>query len=159
MFMAVKDCGDRHVVILGDYLDPYEFEDITEQEAWDNFMEIVEFKKANPGRVHLHLGNHDLGYMDIIINDCRRDRTNAGQIRRYLLDNFVLFDLAYETLLHGKRLLLSHAGVNRIWHAIHFGIDTPIEASLYNSMLHGSNHRRLQASSRLSGTRLSMTLP
>lgn len=140
---AVKDGGERHVVFLGDYLDPYGFEGITEQEAWNNFMEIVDFKKANPSRVHLLLGNHDLGYMDMRINDCRRDRINAGRNQRFFLDNLDLFDLAHETILNGKRLLLSHAGVNRIWHALHFGINTPIEACLYNSMLHGSKRSRL----------------
>lgn len=140
---AIGDSKDATIVFLGDYLDPYGFEGITNTEAWNNFMEIVDFKRANPERVHLLLGNHDCGYLDRRINECRRDWSNAGRIRRFLLEELNLFDLAYETTVSGKRYLFSHAGVTRAWHENHFGAFDTIGAELYNSMLHGCGHNRL----------------
>lgn len=140
---AVRENENVPVVFLGDYLDPYGFEGITNDEAWNNFMEIVHFKKENSNRVHLLLGNHDCGYLDRRINECRRDWIKARCISRFLFEELSLFDLAYETTVSGKRYLLSHAGVTQAWHEHNFGASTPLGAELYNSMLHGSDRNRL----------------
>lgn len=52
---------DSIMVFLGDYLDPYTyFEGITHEQAYNNFVEILEFAKANPLRVILLYGNHEI---------------------------------------------------------------------------------------------------
>ena len=45
------------VVFLGDYLDPYDFEKISVEQAIDNFKDILLFEKDNP-KVVMLLGNH-----------------------------------------------------------------------------------------------------
>lgn len=140
---AVKKSSDTPIVFLGDYLDPYAHEGISEAQAWDNFMAIVAYKKANPDKVQLLLGNHDLGYIDRLINSCRRDWANAARNRDFFTTNLELFDLAYETQIGDNRYLLSHAGVNRKWAEYQFGKGTPISAELFNSMLHGNDFGKL----------------
>ena len=51
-----------HIVFLGDYLDPYPQEGITQRQAFENFKEIVELKQSAPKQVTLLLGNHDMHY-------------------------------------------------------------------------------------------------
>ena len=62
-----EPCADinsySRVVFLGDYLDPYGFDDITLPEAFANFCDIVAFAEAHRGKVTLLLGNHDLHYI------------------------------------------------------------------------------------------------
>ena len=47
------------VLFLGDYLDPYDFEDILVRKAIDNFRKIIDFAKSHPSKVVMLLGNHD----------------------------------------------------------------------------------------------------
>lgn len=136
---AVKDSLDIPVVFLGDYLDPYPIEGITQEMAWENFMEIAKFKRSNPERVHLLLGNHDLGYVDRLVCSQRRDWENAGRNRHFLVNNLDIFDLAYEDHIAGKRFLFTHAGVNRKWMEYHFGADTEANAEFFNGMLHSDD--------------------
>lgn len=46
------------VIFLGDYLDPYNFEDISVPMAIDNFRAIMEFANDNKDKTVLLLGNH-----------------------------------------------------------------------------------------------------
>lgn len=131
------------VVFLGDYLDPYGFECISNSEAWNNFMDIVNFKTANPDRVHLLLGNHDCGYLDRNINECRRDSQNAMRNQRFFRENIALFDMVYEVTVSDRRLLLSHAGVNRKWYEWHFGKKSDFRPDVLNDMLHGDRYEDL----------------
>ena len=55
--------GAIDVVFLGDYVDPYYFERISEEDAIRNFKEICRFAKGK-SNVHLLLGNHDMPYYD-----------------------------------------------------------------------------------------------
>ena len=59
---ALETGSYEKVIFLGDYADPYEEEGITEEEAIDNFKDIIAYKQQNPRRVVLLLGNHDLHY-------------------------------------------------------------------------------------------------
>ena len=75
------------IVFLGDYVDPYEYEGITKEEAVENFKEIISFARMNNGKVILLLGNHCLPY-----------------ISEYFLN-----------MVNGKRYLFSHAGICKSW--------------------------------------------
>ena len=58
---AVKEyMGDEPILFLGDYLDPYAYEEISPADAFEVFHEIMDIKKSNPEAVTLLLGNHDL---------------------------------------------------------------------------------------------------
>lgn len=59
-----KPCSEienfDHIVFLGDYLDPYDFEHISVEDAIVNFEEIIDFAKGNSDKVTLLLGNHKI---------------------------------------------------------------------------------------------------
>lgn len=48
------------VVFLGDYLDPYPEENITPDDALNEFYKILEFKDKYPEKVVLLIGNHEI---------------------------------------------------------------------------------------------------
>lgn len=50
----------KKIIFLGDYLDPYDFEGFTKEQAIVNFKEILEFKKDNPKKIILLIGNHKI---------------------------------------------------------------------------------------------------
>jgi len=112
---AVKDNEDKTIVFLGDYLDPYPRENITNDMAWENFMEIISFKREHMDNVHLLIGNHDLGYINPDAPCSRKDIVHITRNKEFFLKNLSLFEMAYETTINGTRFLLSHAGVNRKW--------------------------------------------
>ncbi len=97
-------------VFLGDYFDSYVF---SAAEQIHNFKEIVEFKKANPGKVHLLLGNHD-GYISESINQSvisGYQQVHALQIRQILQENKEHLKMAHATY----NILCTHAGVGETW--------------------------------------------
>ena len=53
---AIESEHDR-VVFVGDYFDSYDIPFSIQQY---NFNEIIQFKRANPNKVTLLLGNHDM---------------------------------------------------------------------------------------------------
>lgn len=103
-----------NIVFLGDYLDPYDFEGITRKEAIDNFKEIIELAK-NDNRVHLLLGNHDMHYWYDASYKSRVDSKNYNKIKDLFLQNFTLFNIAYEEIIDDVKYLYTHAGVTSFW--------------------------------------------
>lgn len=113
---------DAEIVFLGDYLDPYPYEEIYPWDALDNFTHILSFAKGNP-RVHLLIGNHDLAYVkDPKMCQNRIDRANYDEIHKLFIGNEGLFSLAYECTINGKHFFLSHAGITPGWHKAHSNI-------------------------------------
>lgn len=104
------------VVCLGDYLDPYEEDGITNEEAFTIMEEVVEAKKARPHMVHLLIGNHDSSYLYAPeICPSRFDYDNAQRNHEFFMKNSLYFDLFYDTRIAGKRFLFSHAGITSGW--------------------------------------------
>lgn len=99
------------IVFLGDYLDPYGWEEISVEEALNNFKEIIVFAKQNPDRVTLLLGNHDLHYMGLSDDKCRFSRKHAEEIRNLFLDNKELFQFSFKW----DNTFFTHAGVTEGW--------------------------------------------
>jgi hypothetical protein len=98
-------------IFLGDYFDPYHYDDINpgEQEL-ANLLDIIEFKQQHPETILL-LGNHEYHYL----SDERYSRYNdlyADRFAQCLLQHWHLFQVAYAI---GKRILVSHAGVTQPW--------------------------------------------
>ena len=61
-FDVKLDSAD-YVIFLGDYVDPYEKDDISDEECFENFQKIVLWKSVNPNNIKLLLGAHDLQYI------------------------------------------------------------------------------------------------
>lgn len=113
---AARDLGGKeHFVFLGDYLDPYGYEGITPEMAFDIFQEVLDFKEAWPDKVTLLLGNHDLHYLDDRLEGGRYDSVRGMFIRELILDHADWFRMAFETEAGGKKFLLTHAGVYQIF--------------------------------------------
>ena len=105
------DQVDR-IVFLGDYLDPYPHEGISFDEAFEEFNEILEFKKEYPDLVTLLVGNHDMHYIiDEFMNCSRRNIEMQGQLHELYNSNLDLFKLIHTE----GDWLFSHAGVYKNW--------------------------------------------
>ena len=116
---AVESGDYEKVVFLGDYTDPYEWENITEDNALDNFLSIIEYKELNPDKVVLLLGNHDMHYYSEYYHEltggCRYNPLAAMYLQRLFQENEELFQLAYDMDWGGRHYLFSHAGVTQSW--------------------------------------------
>lgn len=113
---AVKGREEEDIVFLGDYLDPYSHEGISSEDAYDNFIEIVEFKKAHPKNVTLLIGNHDQHYfIPEALEGSRYSHWSARKYFKVFDENYDIFQLCTERVIGGKRYLFSHAGVVKRW--------------------------------------------
>ena len=66
--------------------------DIHGRVFWKKAVDSMDFKKSNPERVVLLLGNHDCEYMySRNVCDCRSDRKNFDIIQSLFRDNWKLF--------------------------------------------------------------------
>lgn len=112
----VKGHENEMIVFLGDYVDPYPHENISEEEALANLLDIIEFKKEHKDNVVLLLGNHDCSYRyNTSLCNCRYAKRLAADFRRAFNDNKELFQLAFECNVCGKEYIFSHAGVPDNW--------------------------------------------
>lgn len=112
---AVSAHKGMETIFLGDYLDPYEDEGISEEEAFEGLKDIIRFKEDHPDTVTLLWGNHDLHYLYPELIGSRYDIEHAERNAHYFWDHQNLFKMAYETTAGGKRFLFSHAGVGLSW--------------------------------------------
>ena len=112
----VKNSEDK-IIFLGDYVDPYPGENISLTGALDNLSEIIDYKKSNPSKVILLLGNHDFMYMDSEHNkySCRHDFENEPKITKLLMNNRDLFQMNYSIEVKNKLYIFSHAEILKPW--------------------------------------------
>ena len=112
----VKGYENEMIVFLGDYVDPYPHENISEEETLANLLDIIEFKKEHTDNVILLLGNHDCSYRyNTSLCNCRYAKRLAADFRRAFNDNKDLFQLAFECRVGGKEYNFSHAGIPDNW--------------------------------------------
>ena len=102
------------IIFLGDYLDPYPFENISEETTFENFKEIIEVAK-NDNRIHLLIGNHDFHYFYNARTKVRYMYHFSKDIRQLFENNFDLFNIAYEETINDEKYLYTHAGVTSYW--------------------------------------------
>lgn len=127
--------GSIPFIFLGDYLDPYKDEGISDNDAKNNFLEIWKFKQKWGNKVILLLGNHDLSYYDDDFRCCRFSFENYGWYKDFLKQNWKDFSFFYEIETEDKKFLFSHAGVHPLWIANnHFEdkLDSDYLNSLFN---------------------------
>ena len=60
---TVAENPEGDFIFLGDYIDPYPDEGISEEESFMGFKDIIRLKEEHPDRVTLLWGNHDLHYL------------------------------------------------------------------------------------------------
>lgn len=100
------------IVFIGDYFDTKE--EINAEEQISNFKEICAFKRTNPDKVILLLGNHDFHYLDWT---CEK---YSGFQRKYYDE---ISALLHKALANGllqicylyENILFTHAGVTKSW--------------------------------------------
>lgn len=142
---AVRGHEEEKIIFLGDYVDPYAWEEILPGEAFKGLRDIIAFKKEHPDNVVLLLGNHDLGYLDPSICTCRRDSYRAEKIRREFEDNLDLFDIVHIEDVDGGKVLFSHAGIAENWikhRSKLVGKMNGFRPEHLNEMLHGNQDER-----------------
>ena len=106
------------VIFLGDYTDPYPQENITEEEAYQGLLKIVEFKKQNPDRVALLIGNHELHYYNYRFMAGRYNNEYSQKYYDILMgdDTKNLFQICKQV----DNYLLIHAGITKDWYDRHY---------------------------------------
>lgn len=137
---AVRDRENDDIVFLGDYLDPYSYEGVTPDNAFENLKDILDFKKEHKENVTLLLGNHDLGYLNPEINICRHDFDRHDEIKALLEDNPEWFRLCTSKEIGGRTFLFSHSFMSSYWlevckQVLQFDYDQPSQiAEILNEM-------------------------
>lgn len=99
------------IVFLGDYFDSW---DIPGEEQIKNFQDIIRYKRDNPEKVVLLIGNHDYHYIPDCVdygNYSGFQRRYQFQIRHMLRTDLEVMQMAYEF----GNYLCTHAGVTKTW--------------------------------------------
>ena len=143
---AVSYVKTTPIVFLGDYLDPYYWDEgIDSEQAYEQLDEIIDFKRSFPGNVTLLIGNHDLHYLSSTVGGCRYDHRYAYQNKALLWSNLEYFDIAHTVERNGNQYLFSHAGVIESWYYKHFPYSDSISAEEIaknlNKAFHGNASR------------------
>ena len=103
-----NETPDR-VVFIGDYFDSFT---ISAWEQVQNFMDIIEFKKAGNCEVILLLGNHDYQYLPGITETYSGYQPAVSStIERMLSENKAEINMAYKM----GEYLFTHAGVSSVF--------------------------------------------
>lgn len=109
-YKPLLNVKDFPIIFLGDYLDPYSYEEITDKHAIENFEEIIDFAKSNDN-VTLLAGNHCESW---IWSPMGFERTNVkywNKLHELYRDNIKLF----KPCLKKYGVLFTHAGVSKGW--------------------------------------------
>lgn len=148
--------NDIKFIFLGDYLDPYDYEEIDNE--YQGLLDIIDYKKNYPDRFILLLGNHDLHYLTTEGRGSRWDYLNSKRNEETFRNNLNLFAMTYSEEINGKKFLFSHAGILPGWlykNASYFNLETPDDLSEFkindwtdipdfNIMLHSNDlHNKL----------------
>ncbi|MDR2814152.1 MAG: metallophosphoesterase [Prevotellaceae bacterium] len=106
------------VIFLGDYTDPYPQEGFTQENAYQGLLKIVDFKKQNPDRVALLIGNHELHYYSRSYASGRFDSSYFEAYNEILTgkETAGLFQLCKQV----DNWLFIHAGLTKGWYDAHF---------------------------------------
>lgn len=107
-----KDHSNVVFIFLGDYLDPYPHEYISEETAIENFKGILDFANSNKDRVILLLGNHDMSYCGPTwICECRHSYKYDNDIAKLFENNKGLLKIGYILDIPNspKKILFSHS--------------------------------------------------
>jgi hypothetical protein len=134
------------IIFLGDYVDPYGFEGVSQDDAIQTLKEIIAFAKEYNDKVVLLFGNHCLHYVHDIFkaeaSGGRIDKKNYLHIKQIYFNNLDLFKLAYEIKDNDKRYLFSHAGVCKAWYEKYEDLIGELNAVNLNKLLDSDDGMR-----------------
>lgn len=99
-----------HCVFTGDYLDSF---DIDGETQYKNFLEIIDFKRANPDKVTLLVGNHDVSYMDAYCQCSGYQNNKAYDFKILLLELYKNKEIQACKIM--GYYLFVHAGITKTW--------------------------------------------
>lgn len=108
----VKSNDFDKVVFIGDYFDSREGH--SAEDEIKNFQDIIHFKKSNPDKVIVLIGNHDYHYFDPMIEKYSGfQNEHQHDISDLLVDAYdkKLIQISYIW----QRYLFTHAGVTKTW--------------------------------------------
>ena len=113
----VLEYKDVPIIFLGDYVAPYvDYENISNEQSIEMFKEILQFRKDNPDRVTMLLGNHDCSYyIGTKVCNNRVDHENYDEIRKIFWNKDNVFKLTHSITVNGKQFIFSHAGYTYKW--------------------------------------------
>ncbi|MCL2073138.1 MAG: metallophosphoesterase [Marinilabiliaceae bacterium] len=119
---------EGEVIFLGDYTDPYPQEGFTEEDAYQGLLKIIEFKKQNPDRVTLLIGNHELHYYNREFLAGRYNDKYAEKYKELLTcdENKNLFQICRQI----DNYLIIHAGLTKGWYDLHYNEFKDLGATL-----------------------------
>lgn len=101
------------IIFVGDYTDDYY--PTTDEQIFENLINIINFKKANPDKVELLYGNHDCSY--VYGWSCSGFRSSMREKLFHLFHaNKSLFKFAHQE----KNYIWTHAGITRFWYDDYF---------------------------------------
>lgn len=110
----IKDGDTDQIIFIGDYVDPHR--PIPDWEVLRNLEEIIAFKRSDPERITLLLGNHDAQYLHYPLYSCSGQRADLqGTLGRVFQENKDLFQIAWQH----DRYLVTHAGISQGWYDRH----------------------------------------
>ncbi len=108
-WQEVKDLSVDHVVFVGDYVDSHELSD---QDIFDNLVEILSFKTEHETEVSLLLGNHDIHYRYYPkFRSTGFRQSMQPQLTKLFEENAPLFEVA----VNFRDFVFTHAGLTRAW--------------------------------------------
>ena len=126
------------VVFLGDYFDPYPTEDISECQAisnWERLYDTLFGTYLMCAPVFL-IGNHDAHYISKVFaakaTSSRKSERHLHTIEGIFEDRRRMFQVAFDTTIGGKKVLFTHAGINRGWAERHKDLIGTVSADSLN---------------------------
>ncbi|MDR1632988.1 MAG: metallophosphoesterase [Dysgonamonadaceae bacterium] len=102
------------VIFLGDYTDPYPQEDFTQEDAYTGLLKIIDFKRQNPERVTLLIGNHELHYFDKHFQASRFSDQYYKKYHSILTGE--LTNSLFQVCKQVDNYLFIHAGITKGWY-------------------------------------------
>jgi len=105
------------VIFLGDYTDPYPYENFSNEDAYQGLLKIIDFKQNNPDRVTLLIGNHELHYYDQEFQCSRFSKKYYERFHELLTQapTAGLFQIGKQV----ENYLFIHAGITCSWYRSH----------------------------------------
>lgn len=100
------------IVFIGDYFDTHD--DVTPEQQINNFLEIVEFKKANMDKVVLLIGNHDFHYMGFV-HETYSGYQYGASVRIHEILKEALKDELLQMCYVNDIYVFTHAGITKTW--------------------------------------------
>ena len=104
-----KENPDK-VIFLGDYVSTHE--GFSEDQQCSNLEDILNYKEANPNKVILLRGNHDIQHLGYSWAECSGYFRSVGRYMMSIKDRF-LSDTQW-VYVEGN-IIFSHAGVSKTW--------------------------------------------